>query len=661
MGRWLVQGLALLFVWSATTGTLWAKVDRWTLGGSERPWGEWGTMTAIDDATSPGAIQPKAFLPGENMIQTIGHKWYFYKPSLDPEYREGDPHAWTQTADTYGYATNVLDGNPATSRMNLFRGYERKHWFTVDFGIPVPAYKYVFYPRQEGIDPWGIPYKDDYMKGYEVSGALIKPAEFDPEPAGYRPFDTILERNDENTHSIVEVEFPTRYFRLFRLYNTVQFPWDLAEIEIYGDGFASEARYESKIVDLSRPVNFGKIAWAASSWRRKTEITGGDTLRTMEPAPDGRTWVWVETRSGKDETPLIYHELTDTGGEREVSEKEYFKLAPAHATAPKPHQRGSVLHDEEHWSYWSPAHALSGEEVVSPEPRRYIQFRITLGTENVEEMARLDSLWIETASPVADGVVGEVALLADPNPEEDIVQVQAGLTATFTCDVKADVAPGQTGFDGLAIRMPSEYAFRELQMGEPLAVLDESAYEVDTSDPARLVVEFSSHKITDATPLRVIFDTAVLVFGTRFDGWVYDREADALPQGIEDGDAHAGVGTNRLSVFVSEETLGNFLTGVTVSSNSFTPNGDGVNDALRIEYTLLQLVGEAPVEVRIYDLSGRSVWTDRRMEQNGNYDRDWDGTDDNHDPVPPGLYVYSIEVGGDEKVLRTFGTVAVIY
>ncbi|MCK5380128.1 MAG: gliding motility-associated C-terminal domain-containing protein, partial [Candidatus Latescibacteria bacterium] len=102
-------------------------------------------------------------------------------------------------------------------------------------------------------------------------------------------------------------------------------------------------------------------------------------------------------------------------------------------------------------------------------------------------------------------------------------------------------------------------------------------------------------------------------------------------------------------------------TGVTVSSNSFTPNGDGVNDALRIEYTLLQLVGEAPVEVRIYDLSGRSVWTDRRMEQNGNYDRDWDGTDDNHDPVPPGLYVYSIEVGGDEKVLRTFGTVAVIY
>jgi len=123
MRRRLVQGLALLFVWSAATGTLWGKVDRWTIGGSERPWGEWGTMTAIDDATSPGAIQPKAFLPGENMTQTIGEKWYFTVPALDPEYREGDPRAWTQTGDGYGYATPVVDGDP-TGRETRVHGHK---------------------------------------------------------------------------------------------------------------------------------------------------------------------------------------------------------------------------------------------------------------------------------------------------------------------------------------------------------------------------------------------------------------------------------------------------------------------------------------------------------------------------------------------------------
>ena len=663
MRRRLAQGLVLLLVWGAMVGIAWGKIERWTLGGEERPWGEWGRMTAIDDATSPGAIQPKAFQMGENMIHAIGKKWYTTTFPRDPDYREGDPRAWGYTRDTYGNTTpDMIDGDPTTSYEHaLHVGYGKKRWVTFDFGIPVPAHKVVFYPRQEGIDPYGIALKDDYMKGFELSAARIKPELFDPEPGGYRPFDHILRRDDENTHSIVEVEFPTQFFRLFRLFNTVEFPWEVAEIEIYGDGFASEARYESKVVDMGRPVNFGRIAWAASSWRKKIEIVGGDTLRTLEQVSDASAWVRVETRSGKDDTPLVYHELTDTGGERVISEEEYYKLNQPVPDYPKPHQRGSVIHDEEHWSYWSPSYTVSGEDVDSPEPRRYIQFRITLGTENVDEMVRMDSLWIELAPPAADEVVGELALLEDPNPEGDVAQVQAGQTVTFTYDVKAKVAPGQTGFAGLEIRMPSEYQFRELQMGDPLTALDGSEYKVDTSDPGRLAVEFPSHKIADSTPLRVIFDTAVLVFGTRFEGWVYDLSADTLPQGIESGDANPDVGTNRLHVFVLEEALGDFLTAVTVSPNPFTPNGDGVNDALRIEYTLLQLMGEAPVEVSVCDLSGRPVWADRRMEHNGKYDRQWDGKDDHGEPVPPGLYLYCIEVRGDEEVLRQFGTVGVIY
>ena len=80
-----------------------------------------------------------------------------------------------------------------------------------------------------------------------------------------------------------------------------------------------------------------------------------------------------------------------------------------------------------------------------------------------------------------------------------------------------------------------------------------------------------------------------------------------------------------------------------------TPNGDGVNDALTIDFTVRRLSGTRPVKVRIYDLGGRLV---RRLDTQkslvaGKYVLDWVADDEQGQLVPPGIYILRIDVDAD--------------
>ena len=81
----------------------------------------------------------------------------------------------------------------------------------------------------------------------------------------------------------------------------------------------------------------------------------------------------------------------------------------------------------------------------------------------------------------------------------------------------------------------------------------------------------------------------------------------------------------------------------------FSPNGDGINDAVRIECNVMNLVGSVQVESSVYDLSGRllgvvsSDWT-----SSGQYVGAWDGRDERGKQVPPGLYILRMSVETDK-------------
>jgi hypothetical protein len=91
--------------------------------------------------------------------------------------------------------------------------------------------------------------------------------------------------------------------------------------------------------------------------------------------------------------------------------------------------------------------------------------------------------------------------------------------------------------------------------------------------------------------------------------------------------------------------------------NPFTPNGDDVNDVAEIRFDLFKLTEATPVEVVVYDLSGRRIAVVFADEiASGRYPVPWDGTDAEDQLVPPGLYVLKLD-----KPEVVMGTVAVVY
>ncbi len=81
----------------------------------------------------------------------------------------------------------------------------------------------------------------------------------------------------------------------------------------------------------------------------------------------------------------------------------------------------------------------------------------------------------------------------------------------------------------------------------------------------------------------------------------------------------------------------------------FTPNGDGINDAARIEFSVFRLDGAARFSVRIHDLAGRVVrdLSFDRMNASGDHALEWDGRDLSGKLVAPGAYVLRVEFSAD--------------
>jgi hypothetical protein len=173
----------------------------------------------------------------------------------------------------------------------------------------------------------------------------------------------------------------------------------------------------------------------------------------------------------------------------------------------------------------------------------------------------------------------------------------------------------------------------------------------------------------DASQVRIRFQTNVLTYSTNFTASAQLSTELGAAQTIDsgnaaflgDGDEDAFSGTTVLSPTILAK--GQLLGQVAVVPNPFTPNGDGVNDAATLRYNLLSLSTPRPVEIGIYDLSGRRVRVLFSGEEaNGRYvDKVWNGRDDAGQMVPPGLYLARIEVAGDSRGAEHSAAVGVAY
>ena len=604
-----------------------------------------GIDTMIDYGNN--GIRPVWIDPAENL-------------SLSLEERKGHLNSSVSASYTREEAKQIqvmIDGDPETALlkrvelsprlMGLNIGYVKN--LVVNLGAELPINRIRFYPR--------LGFEDNYLQWYEIGVAddsapfVSVPGERRPGKRWYRdisktltatndPGLDILERNTENLEVDVDLRFPTRdlHWIAIRSVNAER-DWEIAEFEIYGEGFVTRTSYTSPILDFGKPVAWSKIRWEGEK-------------------PEG-TQVILRTRTGNSPEPYLFWRVGSTGDFEQVSRSEYRSAFTAGLF-------GQVRqdYDRKNSSPWSPPYDFSdgmrefaqpseswadGTVLQSPSPTRYLQFQVLFraNREVAPEINEISLLFAE--EPAAQEVVGEIWPTVTESFEAE----------TFTYVVLPQLMTGDKGFDRLEIFTQTQVMGVRSLLIDGEEVLDEYPPQILQD---RVVFSFDPLRAPadKVKRIEVVFEAKVLQFGTEFTGWVYDSTEPELKQQIKPGNATYRFGGDILAV---RTPMGGELIGrVQLSTDIFSPNGDGVNDQVKIRYDIRNVQDLTQVQVRIYDLSGALVrQIGNTATYSGTLEFSWDGRDGAAQLVNPGIFMYQVDLQTDGGRKSKTGVVAVAY
>ena len=476
------------------------------------------------------------------------------------------------------------------------------------------------------------------------------------EESGYHTLDKLISRTYFNDNRVVDLRFPTEILRFLRIsFNLVDQEYLLGEIEVYGQGFVATSKYRTVVLNLDTPVNLGRIFWDFETFQKPDSET--------EPIPvvDVPVELVLETRTGYDDSPKIYHVYNDIGFEQAVDLATYNKAPePSIRLGIRPGDKGRISDDLDNWSLWSTPYKNSGEEIRSPDGRSYLQLQFRMDSQDFRSFGRLNSLSIEYSPLLVENVVGEIGVAGALDVEGPPV-APAGVNTLFVYDILAEFgSQGALGFDIVRINTLSDVEFVKMEIGETgREVVPDSV----RTDDGQLAVYFPSNKISQSSGterIRISFRTILLNFSTHFSGEVAAIGSENLPQSINAGDASDELTSDDARVFANTTHL-EILSDFSLSSAVLTPNKDGINDQLGIQLTLLGL-DRSKTELAIYDLSGhivRILLADERGR--GVYSETWDGLDEGGHLVPPGTYLLRVKVEVDKDTFEAVRTVAVAF
>jgi hypothetical protein len=532
----------------------------------------------------------------------------------------------------------IWDGDPETSYLGdgHFAQHGPSHKSLIfDFGGLFFIERIKFYPR-------AIHLHDRFIENFSIGTSDGDPLK-DPDrelQAGVGGFGTgsivafdVIYDVKENTNPVIELQLPDEPVQkvLFRAPENTRGIWELAELELYGAGFAPFAGYQSNVIDLGQTVSLGELSWSG--------------------AVDPGARVDLSMRSGDSSTPSIYWRFTFRGDEksrfdnqgRPLTREAYLKLNRG--------EQAGITPDTRNWEAWSQAYDFSAGSgpMQADQPRRFLQLRVDFESLKAAG-SRLDYLQFSVSDPpVATRVLAEIAPAL----------VAAGTVNAFTYAIRPQFAQQDLGFDTIEIAVPVEVTSIDAVRVSGLEV----DYEVLRSDGAGFALRIPRMEPQRTEELvEVDFQVEVFKFGTVFTGRVSDSERPfEVRQALTPGDADPLADSNTLSVgLVEVETKS--VNALNLASSVFTPNGDGINDALAIEYELLNLFGSVPVALDLYDLSGRRVGgVYRGTAASGRFALGWDGVLADGSVVSPGLYLLRLQVDSDRGVETLQRVVSLAY
>ena len=632
----------------ALGGPAGSEVRQWSVPADDS-WTDLVRGSAAIDFNTAGEIRLLGFRSDDNIAEQLIPWTHFTTPGYIDERAEA--YIWDNIAVSRDLLA-MVDGDETTSTGDGFKGgiqTDIKLFF--DLGARFPVSRIRFFPRLSGTDEEGRPFEEDFIRGFSIeSSDGLSFNDLD------QPIFLDLSEEDFTTENLTDIEFSPQFIRHLRLTVQSPNPFEIAEFQIFGKGFAAAGTYLSEIIDpAGQPVNFTRLFWAQEGLRQE-----GDEVFSEAEADVAAL---VRMRTGSDDTPQIYYRITDpVSGEREeVTEDEYDGLDLLF--------QAPIQDDVVNWSPWSTPFAFSGSKVELPSARRYFQIEVVMQSGAILDGVAVSSLSVEYAVPPrARQVVAEVSRLDEPQPPGDVTVVPGGVFASFALDVKTEFSEGlDTGFDAIRIFTPSTTAqLSDFLLGSPpVSVLSDIEW---TAVEDTLTVRFPAHAVTEAADslLRVVFDAQIFVQGTQMNAEVFATAGDdgsaEPPQIVLAGDANPAVSTDGLTVLTSAESSRSLLASLEITPPVLTPNGDDVNDETKISYSIVQLVSPVEVDVEIFDLSGRRV---RHLfggqESSGAFTWEWDGADDGRNLLPVGIYLAKVSVHTDEKTFERMGTVALVY
>ena len=216
------------------------------------------------------------------------------------------------------------------------------------------------------------------------------------------------------------------------------------------------------------------------------------------------------------------------------------------------------------------------------------------------------------------------------------------------------VDKGTYGKLPFASQGPVRY-FRQLFEGEEVS-LDNDGEPLTRSRYNRLGNRKGA-VVREGEVVELRFRSRIFLNGTTFSSEVGNSRIPGSWQRVDPGDATERIDGHGTSVF--SRIAQRVLHSLEISSSPFTPNGDDINDRLRVVLSVVNIDVPRSIEARFFTLGGELVAVESTLGRGGEEVLEWDGRSAAGDLVPPGLYLCRIHVdsdsGSDASLVRVVG------